>query len=119
MTASAQPPNDDDHAISYHLLEAETPVFSSDGHEIGRVDRVLENEREQIFDGIVLRTASGERFLDAPDIQRITATRVTAALDLADTATLPAYQPGPPSFVANTSKGRLSRLFGGGWKRQR
>jgi len=112
-----QPPIDD-HAISYKLLAAGTPVFSCDGHEIGTVDRVLENEREHIFDGIVLHTAHGERFLDAPDIERITSSRVTATLDLAATAALPDHKPGPPSFEANTSTGRFSRLFGRGWKRR-
>jgi hypothetical protein len=109
----------DDHAISYKLLAAGTPVFSSDGHAIGTVDRVLENQREHIFDGIVLRTVQGERFLDAPDIGRITRSRVTAGLDLAATAALPAYEPGPPEFEANASTGRFSRFFGRGWKRRR
>ncbi|MDX6674023.1 MAG: hypothetical protein QOH11_1441, partial [Solirubrobacteraceae bacterium] len=44
---------DDDVAISYKVLARGTPVHSSDGAELGTVDRVLDNAREQIFDGIV------------------------------------------------------------------
>ena len=61
----------DGPAISYKLLARATPVLSSDGEPLGTVDRVLENEREHIFDGIVMRTDAGERFVDAPEVARI------------------------------------------------
>jgi hypothetical protein len=108
----------DGHAISYKLLPRGTPVVSADGAELGTVDRVLDNEREQIFDGIVMRTPSGDRFVDAPEVARIAERRVTLTIDAAAAADLPAYTPGAPEYRANPKAGRLGRLFGGGWKRR-
>jgi hypothetical protein len=48
---------DDGLAVHYTALERGTPVFSSDGQEVGKVDQVLDNYREHIFDGLVIVTA--------------------------------------------------------------
>ena len=69
--------DDDGPAISYKLLARGTPVRSSDGVELGTVDQVLDNAREHIFDGIVMRTPNGTRFVDAPEVGRITERSVT------------------------------------------
>jgi sporulation protein YlmC with PRC-barrel domain len=111
--------DDDDPAISYKLLDRGTAVHTSDGDVLGTVDQVLDNVREDIFDGIVVRTSSGERFVDAPEVARITDQRVTLSIDAAAAAQLPAYEPGAPQYEANTRAGRLARLLGrGGWKRR-
>ena len=109
---------DDDVAISYKVLARGTPVHSSDGPELGTVDRVLDNAREQIFDGIVVRTASGDVFVDAPEVARISERRVTLSIDANEAAGLPAYEPGAPEYQANPKAGRLGRLFGGSWKKR-
>jgi hypothetical protein len=113
------PPDEDDgYAISYKVLERGTPVTDRDGGEIGTVRQVLENEAEHIFDGLVIDTAGGERFVDAPEVARIAERRVTLTLDAAGAAALPERDSkGAPTFRANTRGGRLSRYFGGGWKR--
>jgi hypothetical protein len=110
---------DDGHAISYKLLERGVPVVTADDVEVGTVDRVLENEREHIFDGIVVRSERGELFVDAPEVARIAERQVTLSIDAAAAADLPAYEPGAPEFQANPSAGRLGRFLGGGWKRRR
>jgi hypothetical protein len=110
---------DDGHAISYKLLERGVPVVTADGAEVGTVDRVLENEREHIFDGIVVLSARGELFVDAPEVARIAERRVTLSIDAADAARLPRHAPGAPEFHANPRAGRLGRFLGGGWKRRR
>ena len=110
--------DDDGVAISYKVLESGTPVHSSDGVELGTVDRVLDNAREQIFDGIVIHTAGGNVFVDAPEVARITELRVTLAIDAGEAAGLPAYEPGAPEYQANPKAGRLGRLFGGSWKKR-
>jgi sporulation protein YlmC with PRC-barrel domain len=110
--------DDDGHAISYKLLEHGVPVVTSDGAEIGTVDRVLENEREQIFDGIVVRSPRGAVFVDAPEVARIAERRVTLTIDAAEAGELPAYERGAPEFRANPRAGRLGRFLGGGWKRR-
>ncbi len=113
------PSDDDGYAISYKVLEAGTPVHSSDGEALGTVREVLDNRAEHIFDGLVIDTPGGERFVDAPEVARIAERRVTLALDAAAAASLPERDSaGGPTFTANTRGGRLGRFFGGGWKRQ-
>jgi hypothetical protein len=107
-----------DQAISYKALGRGVEVRSSDGVAIGTVDQVLDNVRENIFDGIVMSTAEGRRFVDAPEVARITAAVVTLSIDSAQASKLPAYQPGAPEYRANPSAGRLARLLGGGWRRR-
>jgi hypothetical protein len=109
---------DGGHAISYKLLERGTAVQSSDGEVVGTVERVLENPREHIFDGIVIRTSAGLRFVDAPEVGRIAERLVSLTIDAAQAAALPQPDPGAPEFKANTSSGRLSRMFGGAWRRK-
>jgi hypothetical protein len=109
---------DEGHAISYKLLEPRTEVRSSDGELVGHVERVLENPQEHIFDGIVIATSNGLRFVDAPEVGRIAERLVTLTIDAQEAAALPEPDPGAPEFRANTSSGRLSRLFGGAWRRR-
>jgi|SRR3954447_954227 hypothetical protein len=109
---------DDGYAISYKVLQAGTPVCDSDGGQVGSVRQILENEAEHIFDGLVIETPDGERFVDAPEVARIAEQRVTLSLDAAGVAALPERDTaGGPTYHANTRGGRLSRFFGGGWKR--
>jgi hypothetical protein len=82
----------DDHQIGYQALPRGVPVHASDGARVGRVHRVLDNAREHIFDGIVLDTEQGRRFVDAPEVGRITRSRVTLTIDAADAAALPPYR---------------------------
>ena len=109
---------EDGYAISYKVLEPGTPVCYRDGASVGSVRQVLENEAEHIFDGLVIDTPAGERFVDAPEVARIAERRVTLTLDAAGVEALPEHDPaGGPTFRANTRGGRLSRYFGGGWRR--
>ena len=112
------PSDDDGHAISYKVLERGTPVHASDGSPVGSVREVLENVAEHIFDGLVIDTPDGARFVAAPEIARIAELRVTLTLDAEAAAGLPERDSaGGPTFRANARGGRLSRFFGGGWKR--
>ena len=77
---------DDDHQISYQALPRGVPVHASDGARIGTVYRVLDNAREHIFDGIVVRTPDGRRFVDAPEVAHITSRRVTLTITAAEAA---------------------------------
>ncbi len=110
---------DDDHAISYKVLERGTPVVDCDGGAVGAVREVLENEAEHIFDGLVLDTPAGQRFVDAPEVARIAERRVTLALDAEGVSALPERdEKGGQTFRADARGGRLSRFLGGGWKRE-
>jgi len=97
---------DEGHAISYKLLAPGTQVHSSDGQALGAVERVLENPREHIFDGIVIDTGRGRSFVDAPEVARITLRRVTLTIDAAEAAELP-----PPTRPQRTGHG-WRRMFG-------
>ena len=106
---------DDGPAISYKLLGRGTPVLSSDGVELGTVDQVLDNAREQIFDGIVVRTPKGTRFVDAPEVGRITERSVTLTIDAEQAAELPAHDPkGAAGEYRANPRSRWSP-----WRRQR
>jgi hypothetical protein len=84
--------DDDDHPIGYQALPRGVPVHSSDGARIGKVRRVLDNAREHIFDGLVIDTDDGRRFVDAPEVGRITRSRVTLTIDAAEAAQLPPHR---------------------------
>jgi hypothetical protein len=78
--------------ISYQVLEAGTPVLSSDGHEVGTVAHVLAVESEDVFDGIVIAEPSApgkHRFADADDVEEIHQHAVRLKLDRAACAHLP------------------------------
>jgi hypothetical protein len=109
---------DDGHAIHYAAVERGTPVFGSDGGEVGRVHQVVDNYREHILDGIVFETPSGDRrFVDGPEVGRTAERGVTLTITSAEAAELPPPDRGVGTFKANVRTGRLGRLFGSGWKR--
>jgi hypothetical protein len=76
--------DDDGSAISYLALRRGTRVLGSDGVEVGRVRRVQNNEREHIFDGIVVETKEGRRFVDAPEVAHIAERAVTLTVTAAE-----------------------------------
>jgi len=88
---------DDGHAIGYRILARGTVVRSSDGVEVGTVRRVLDNAREHIFDGIVIDTPGGRRFVDAPEVAKI----FERAVHLTITAEEAAALPEQPSAMAD------------------
>jgi hypothetical protein len=101
---------DDGLAVHYTALQRGTPVFSSDGEEVGKLDQVLDNYREHIFDGLVIVTSSGERrFVDAPEVERTAERAVTLNITAAECAEL-----GPPPSSGPPLGGALKRLFGRG-----
>jgi hypothetical protein len=111
---------DDGHAVHYSAVERGTPVYSSDEIELGRVDAVLDNYREHIFDGIVLETTGGElRFVDAPEVRRTAERAVTLSITAEEAAELPPPEEGPSEFRPNLRAGKVGRFFGGGWKKKR
>ena len=81
----------DEYQIGYQALPRGVPVEASDGTQVGTVYRVLDNAREHIFDGIVLDTPTGRRFVDAPEVARITTQRVVLTIDAAEAERLPAH----------------------------
>jgi hypothetical protein len=110
---------DDGHAVHYAAVTRGTPVITVDGVEIGKVDEVLDNYREHIFDGIVIETPAGDlRFVDAPEVARTAERAVTLTIDAVDAQALPAPERSAPSFRPRGARSRLGRFLGGGWRRR-
>jgi uncharacterized protein YrrD len=77
---------------AYLVLNHGTPVYSSDGEEIGKVTHVLSDEAEDVFDGVVIGEhifGEGHRFADADDVQAIFERGVVLKLDRAACEHLP------------------------------
>ena len=103
--------DDDGHAIAYKVLRRGTPVRSSEGIQVGTVRRVLENAREHIFDGIVLDTRDGQRFVDAPEVARIAERAVTLTITADEARDLPVHG-GMMRKVEHAKTVRRAKRFG-------
>jgi hypothetical protein len=112
---------DDGHAVHYTAVERGTAVFSSDEVEVGTVEQVLDNYREHIFDGIVLKTTSGDhRFVDAPEVRRTAERAVTLAISAAEVEQLPPpEQGGFTEFEPRRSAGKIATKLGLGWRKKK
>ena len=105
--------------VHYSAVERDTPVYASDGTQVGRVRQVVDNYREHILDGFVIEDGEGAvRFVDAPEVSRTFEHGVTLTIDAAAVAELGPPDPGAGTFGANLSSGRVSKLFGRAWKRK-
>ena len=93
-----------EHAIGYQVLPRGTPVFASDGGQVGTFAKALHHGREHLFDGMIVKTADGKRFVDAPEVARITNQRVLLTIDSAEAAELPA-----PSGIMGSIQTRAQR----------
>jgi hypothetical protein len=107
----------DDAAISYQAAVPGTPVLSSSGTEIGTLEHVLEVPELDVFDGIVITTKAGLRFIDADEVQQITRSYIRCRLDDAQAGQLPPPD-GPPVYrvdaladSGNSLHDILGRLF--------
>ena len=108
----------DDMAISYEAAVRGTPVLSSTGQPIGTLEHVLEVPELDVFDGLVIATDDGLRFIDADHVQRISRSAIRCGISDADAAGLPAPS-GPAVYRVEglASSGRslhetLGRFFG-------
>jgi hypothetical protein len=87
----------DDDPISYQAAVHGTPVLSSTGTRIGTLEHVLEVPEVDVFDGIVIATDGGLRFIDADRVQVITRSYIRSSLDDAQASQLPPPE-GPPVY---------------------
>ena len=85
----------DDTPISYQAATRGTPVLSSAGTQIGTLEHVLEVPEVDVFDGIVIATKDGLRFIDADYVQEITRGHIRCSLDDTQAAQLPPPQGSP------------------------
>jgi sporulation protein YlmC with PRC-barrel domain len=102
--------------IAYTALQPGTPVLTNDGHQFATVQAVLVDEKVSVFDGIVVQTAEGIRFVDADFIGAIYTTYVCTTLSADRAANLPL--PDGSNLIdvkpARSMAERLGRMFGRG-----
>ena len=99
---------DEGQPVHYTAVAPGTPVYSADGVEVGRVEAILDNYREHIFDGLVIETTSGERkFVDAPEVARTAERAVTLTITAAEVARL-----GPPPSRGRGRGGLFGTILG-------
>jgi hypothetical protein len=108
---------DDDLPISYQAAVRGTPVLSSSGATIGTLEHVLEVPEVDVFDGIVIATDGGLRFIDADQVLEITRSHIRSTVDDARASQLPPPD-GPPVYrvdaladSGHSLHDRLGRLF--------
>jgi hypothetical protein len=104
--------HDDGHAIGYKVLRRGTPVRSSDGVQVGTVRRVQDNAREHIFDGIVIDTPDGRRFVDAPEVARIFERAVVLSITAEQAEELQEQGSAVSARLRNTSTARRAKRLG-------
>ena len=103
--------------ISYLVLTSHTEVFSSDHRSIGHVAHVLADEREDVFDGIVIARGSIPRrhvFADADEIAEIFERGVVLRLDEAACGQLPEPSANPATVTedpGDRASGKLRRAW--------
>ncbi len=109
-------PDAPDHPIAYTALRPGTPVRTSGGHQFATVQAVLVDEKVSVFDGIVVQTTEGARFVDADQIGTIYTTCVRTTLSAEQAANLPL--PDGSTLIdikpARSMAERLGRMFGRG-----
>ncbi|HEY5221622.1 MAG TPA: hypothetical protein VIJ18_01015 [Microbacteriaceae bacterium] len=107
----------DNDPIAYTALTKGTPVDSASGSKLGTVEHVLADPELDLFDGIVLRTASGLRFVDAAQIAMITAAVVQTSITDERAADLPkpdgdaVFEADPEEFTGSRLSDRFGRMF--------
>lgn len=107
MTEGADGP-----AISFKVLRRGTVVRSSDGVEVGKVRRVLELARENLFDGIEVDTADRRIFVDAPEVAHLAERAVTLTISAAEVAALPDAESRLKARVEMAPTVRRAKRFG-------
>jgi hypothetical protein len=109
---------DTEPAVSYHAAVPGTPVLTTTGNEIGTLEHVLEVPSEDRFDGLVIATDWGLRFVHADQVELITVRHVRSRLDDGQAGRLPpprgtvVYRVSSLDEIGDALDERLGRMFG-------
>jgi hypothetical protein len=91
---------------SYVACEAGLAVVSSDGQEVGKVEHVLADAEDDIFDGLVIDIGAGpggQRFVDAAQVDKIYERGVVLTVAAGDIEALPKPSPQPAAMEAHAT----------------
>ena len=98
---------------SYLTLEPGVPVYSCDGEKLGNVEHVLAAEDKDVFEGLVVDTSvlpGNQRFVDAPQVDRIHERGVVLTIDAAAGHELPEPSENPAAVAATPDDAEDSEL---------
>jgi hypothetical protein len=104
--------------IAYSALDKGVPVQAQSGKQFGTVEHVLQVPEEDLFDGIVVATSGGLRFVDRDQIGEITTAYVRCTLTDEQVAALPApsgnatFTADPLQDAGTSLHDRFGRMFG-------
>jgi hypothetical protein len=101
--------------IAYEALTKGTPALTATGTEIGVVEHVLADSSLDLFDGIVVKTSEGLRFIAADQVGLITTAAVHTTVTDADVAGLQKPHTGDAVYEADPEQntgGELNEWFG-------
>lgn len=108
--------DDDTHGlglpISYLVLAHGTPVYADGGIAVGVVKRVLNVPEKDVFDGIVIHTHHGDRFVDADQVGAIHEHAVGLRLTPQECSELPPPSANPSVMRDDPAEGPAHRLDG-------
>ena len=108
---------DTEAAVSYQAAVPGSPVLARSGREIGTLEHVLEVPSLDLFDGIVIATDWGLRFIDADRVELITICNIRCNLDEAEANQLPppdgaaVWQVSSLDEIGDSLHERLGRMF--------
>ena len=89
---------DEGWPVAYQVLERDVPVYASGSELVGTVDHVVAAPAEDIFHGIVVSTAGGQRFVAADQIAALHEHGGDLGVDEAAFDTLPTPHGGAPTY---------------------
>jgi hypothetical protein len=118
--------SDSAEPVSYEGVPTGVPLLSSTGQQFGTLEKVLEIPSEDLFDGVIVKTDHGRRFVDRDQIIEITTKYIRCSLSDNEAADLPepsgtaAYDADTTYGVGNSFREWVHRMFGhGGWRAEK
>jgi uncharacterized protein YrrD len=109
MTEREQP------QVSWKAIEADAPVFSSEGEAVGKVSRIVGDHDADVFTGLAIDVdvIGPERFVPSERVQAIWPDRVDLALSKKQIEQLPEHEETPTVYWRPNGgvRGFLRRLF--------
>jgi sporulation protein YlmC with PRC-barrel domain len=103
--------------VSWKAIEANAPVFSSEGEAVGKVKSVVGDPDADVFTGLAVSidVLGPDRLLPSERVQAIWPDRVDVALTKAQIERLPEYEETPTVRWRPSGgfSGFFRRLFGG------
>jgi hypothetical protein len=104
--------------VAYLALPEGVPVYAADDSRVGDVEHVLADEETDIFDGLVVGTGEGHRFVDASLVDELYERGVVLSIDGAEALSLPEPSASPAVLEADpadTAESDLTRKLRRAW----